>query len=45
MHVLYSRPQGDAFPKTFEVGPGRQLGGLLKRVNEKAYEEYAAVEC
>ncbi|XP_067651469.1 probable malonyl-CoA-acyl carrier protein transacylase, mitochondrial [Haliotis asinina] len=36
MHVLYSRDQGKAFPKTFEIGPGGQLGVLLNKVNHKA---------
>jgi len=43
MHVLYSRTQGSAFPRTFEVGPGRQLGALLKAVNKKAFEQYTSI--
>lgn len=44
MHVMYSRPQGEEFPSTFELGPGKQLGTLLKLVNLKAYEKYTPVE-
>ena len=44
MHVLYSRAGGEAFPSTFEVGPGRQLGAILRQVNAKAYHEYTSVE-
>ncbi|XP_071087411.1 probable malonyl-CoA-acyl carrier protein transacylase, mitochondrial [Haliotis cracherodii] len=36
MHVLYARDQGRQFPKTYEIGPGGQLGVLLKKVNLKA---------
>ena len=44
MHVMYSRPNGDKFPSTFEVGPGRRLGTILRQVNAKAYEDYSNVE-
>ena len=43
MHVMYSRPQGEEFPSTFESGPGYQLGTLLKLVNLKAHEKYTHV--
>jgi len=43
MHVLYARPQGENFPFTFEVGPGRQLGAMLRKINSKAFEQYEAV--
>lgn len=43
MHVLYSRPQGEDFPKTYELGPGQQLGTLLRMVNLKAYQSYTNV--
>lgn len=45
MHVLYSRPDGEAFPYTFEVGPGKQLGSILKMINVKAFSQYKNVEC
>jgi len=44
LHVLYERKQGNAFPRTYEVGPGRQLGALLKAVNRKAHLHYSSVE-
>ncbi|XP_053402768.1 malonyl-CoA-acyl carrier protein transacylase, mitochondrial-like [Mercenaria mercenaria] len=45
MHILYTRKQGSNFPKTFEVGPGRQLGYLLQKTNSKAFENYKNIEC
>ena len=44
MHVMYSRPQGEAFPSSYEVGPGNQLGSMLKMVNLKAYEKYTQIK-
>ncbi|KAK7115467.1 malonyl-CoA-acyl carrier protein transacylase, mitochondrial-like [Littorina saxatilis] len=44
LHVVYSRPQGEAFPSTFEAGPGNQLGTLLKLVNIRAHEKYTHVD-
>jgi len=44
MHVLYGRRSGADFPLTFEVGPGKQLGFLLRQVNAKAYAQYDHVE-
>lgn len=44
MHVLFSRNQGENFPYTYEVGPGNQLGILLKMTNAKAYEQFSLVE-
>ncbi|XP_041375753.1 malonyl-CoA-acyl carrier protein transacylase, mitochondrial-like [Gigantopelta aegis] len=38
MHILYSRDKGENFPFTYELGPGKQLGTLMKLVNAKAYE-------
>ena len=40
MHTVYSRSQGEEFPITYEVGPGRQLGTLLKMTNRKAFNTY-----
>ncbi|XP_019638344.1 PREDICTED: malonyl-CoA-acyl carrier protein transacylase, mitochondrial-like isoform X1 [Branchiostoma belcheri] len=45
MHTLYERAQGQAFPDTYEVGPGGQLGAVLARVNMKARKEYQKVSC
>ncbi|XP_061198266.1 malonyl-CoA-acyl carrier protein transacylase, mitochondrial-like [Saccostrea echinata] len=45
MHTIYSRPQGEEFPQTYEVGPGRQLGYILRLTNEKAhYKKYHHIE-
>ena len=43
MHCLLERRQGEEFPKIFEVGPGQQLGSILKRVNAKAHATYTAI--
>ncbi|XP_005090549.3 malonyl-CoA-acyl carrier protein transacylase, mitochondrial [Aplysia californica] len=40
MHALYQRPQGSEFPHTYEVGPGKQMGTLLKQVNLQAHKQY-----
>ncbi|XP_055357628.1 probable malonyl-CoA-acyl carrier protein transacylase, mitochondrial [Paramacrobiotus metropolitanus] len=44
MHNLYDFGQGQEFPQTYEVGPGRQLGALLRKVNAKAFNSYTAIE-
>ena len=41
---LFKRPKDVAFPQIFEVGPGNQLGVLLKMLNEKAYKSYRNIE-
>ncbi|XP_012259051.2 probable malonyl-CoA-acyl carrier protein transacylase, mitochondrial [Athalia rosae] len=38
MHTLYMRPQGTAFPRTFDVGSKGTLKVLLKNVNAKAWD-------
>ncbi|ELU10476.1 hypothetical protein CAPTEDRAFT_135922, partial [Capitella teleta] len=43
MHVMYSRKPGMEFPKTYEVGPGKQLGAMLKMVNKPAFQSYESV--
>lgn len=43
MHILYQRDQGQDFPITYEVGPGMQLGTILKMVNRKAHSSYKAI--
>ena len=48
MHQLYHRPatvEAESFPDTYEVGPGMQLGAMLKKKNAKAHEVYYAVTC
>jgi [acyl-carrier-protein] S-malonyltransferase len=44
VHCLYERKQGTDFPQTFEVGPGRQLGAILRRNNAKAFANYTAID-
>lgn len=44
MHALYERKKGTEFPKTFEVGPGKQLGAILKSCNLQAWKSYSSVE-
>ncbi|KAF7229265.1 malonyl-CoA-acyl carrier protein transacylase, mitochondrial [Nothobranchius furzeri] len=44
LHEIYERTQGKSFPKTYEVGPGRQLGATLKKCNRKAFQLYTPVE-
>lgn len=44
MHVLYSRKKGENFPHTYEVGPGKHLGTLLRMVNLTAFQNYHKVE-
>lgn len=44
LHALFSRPDGAPFPRTVEVGPGRQLGATLRMVNTKAFARYESVE-
>lgn len=44
MHALYERKKGTEFPKTFEVGPGKQLGAILKSCNLQAWKSYSNVE-
>lgn len=44
LHEIYERTQGQNFPHTYEVGPGRQLGATLQKCNRKAYKTYNHVE-
>lgn len=43
IHEIYERTQGQSFPHTYEVGPGKQLGTMLQRCNMKAYKSYTHV--
>ncbi|KAM5336590.1 malonyl-CoA-acyl carrier protein transacylase, mitochondrial isoform 9-T11 [Glossophaga mutica] len=43
MHALYERKKGTGFPRTFEVGPGAQLGAILKSCNLRAWKSYSNV--
>lgn len=40
MRVIYERQKGVVFPFTYEVGPGKQLGIILKSCNLKAWRFY-----
>lgn len=44
LHAMYSRPPDAPFPRTFEPGPGRQLGAMLRMVNRKAFARYQSIE-
>ncbi|XP_014719891.1 malonyl-CoA-acyl carrier protein transacylase, mitochondrial [Equus asinus] len=44
MHAIYERRKGTEFPRTFEVGPGKQLGTILKNCNLQAWKAYSPVE-
>ncbi|KAF6339877.1 malonyl-CoA-acyl carrier protein transacylase [Rhinolophus ferrumequinum] len=44
MHAIYERKKGTEFPRTFEVGPGKQLGTILKSCNLQAWKSYSQVE-
>lgn len=43
LHVLYERPEGEHFPKTFECGPGSSLKTILKVVNGKAWNSCVTI--
>ncbi|KAK1327588.1 hypothetical protein QTO34_012877 [Cnephaeus nilssonii] len=44
MHALYERKKGSDFPRTFEVGPGKQLGAILRSCNLQAWKSYSHVD-
>lgn len=44
MHAIYERRQGTAFPRTWEVGPGQQLGSILRSCNLQAWKSYDHVD-
>lgn len=44
MHAIYERRKGTEFPRTFEVGPGRQLGAVLRNCNLQAWKSYSHVD-
>ncbi|XP_029809971.1 malonyl-CoA-acyl carrier protein transacylase, mitochondrial, partial [Suricata suricatta] len=44
MHAVFRRRKGTEFPRTFEVGPGRQLGSILKSCNLQAWKSYGHVD-
>ncbi|XP_004642502.1 malonyl-CoA-acyl carrier protein transacylase, mitochondrial isoform X1 [Octodon degus] len=44
MHAIYERRRGTAFPRTWEVGPGQQLGSILRSCNLQAWKFYDHVD-
>lgn len=44
MHQIYSRGVKENMPNTFECGPGKQLGALLKKCNGKAWANYMPLD-
>lgn len=44
MHAIYERRRGTEFPRTWEVGPGRQLGSILRSCNLQAWKGYSHVD-
>ncbi|KYM96964.1 putative malonyl-CoA-acyl carrier protein transacylase, mitochondrial [Cyphomyrmex costatus] len=43
MQMLYNRPMGTAFPRTFDVGSGGRMSTILKLINLKAHEHCITV--
>ncbi|OWF36248.1 malonyl-CoA-acyl carrier protein transacylase, mitochondrial-like [Mizuhopecten yessoensis] len=41
---IYQRSPGTAYPNTYEVGPRRSLGHLLRSTDKKAVRKYKAVD-
>ncbi|KAL8220765.1 UNVERIFIED_CONTAM: hypothetical protein K2H54_054414 [Gekko kuhli] len=44
MHAIYERKKGVGFPYTYEMGPGRQLGTILKNCNMRAWKFYKNID-
>lgn len=44
MHAIYERKKGIGFPYTYEVGPGGQLGTILKKCNVSAWKFYTNID-
>ncbi|XP_019337257.1 malonyl-CoA-acyl carrier protein transacylase, mitochondrial isoform X1 [Alligator mississippiensis] len=44
MHEVYERTKRTKFPFTYEVGPGKQLGAMLRNCNLKAWRVYKHIE-
>lgn len=43
MQLLYNRPPGTAFPRTFDVGSGGRMSTILKFINSKAQKNCIVV--
>ncbi|XP_018408939.1 PREDICTED: malonyl-CoA-acyl carrier protein transacylase, mitochondrial [Nanorana parkeri] len=44
MHAIYERRRGKDVPRTYELGPGQQMGAILKACNLKAWRSYRQVD-
>lgn len=44
MHIIFERRNGKDFPQTYELGPGQQMGTILKACNLKAWRSYRQVD-
>jgi [acyl-carrier-protein] S-malonyltransferase len=44
LHIMYERPQGSNFPRTFEAAPGKGLAAILKQTNAKAWDTTFCVD-
>ncbi|KAL0100082.1 hypothetical protein PUN28_019504 [Cardiocondyla obscurior] len=43
MQMLYCRPEGTAYPRTFDVGSGGRMSTILKLINAKAQQHCTVV--
>lgn len=44
MHHIFSRDTKESMPNVYELGPGKQLGTLLRKCNGKAWTNYLTVD-
>ncbi|CAF1107653.1 unnamed protein product [Adineta steineri] len=44
IHKMYQRDKHETYPNTYECGPGRQLGYLLRLNNNKAFQQYHHID-
>lgn len=44
LHILYERPQGNSFPKTYECAPGSTLTTIMSKVNAKAHSSTISID-
>lgn len=42
MQLAFNRPEGTAFPRTFDIGSGGRMRTILKQINAKAYNHCIA---
>lgn len=43
LHTIYERDFFHEFPSTYECGPGKQLGAMLRQTNLSAFKQYKNV--